>query len=85
MTPVNVGKNFDFIQKNLKFLFRASFKKRGLFTLEGLCSAAVKANRAHLLLVWSLPPTAVDKLLQRKHAVLIKQRTCLITGAVASA
>lgn len=31
--------------------------------MEGLCSAAVKANRAHLLLLWSLPPTAVDKLL----------------------
>lgn len=53
--------------------------------MEGLCSAAVKANRAHLLLVWSLPPTAVDKLLQRKHAVLIKQRTRLMVGAVASA
>lgn len=67
MTPVNVGKNFDFIQKKLKFLFRARFKKkkkkRGLFTMEGLCSAAVKANRAHLLLLWSLPPTTVDKLL----------------------
>lgn len=82
MTPVNVGKNFDFIQKNLKFLFRARFKKK-----------------KEVYLLWK--DSVQQRLKQTGHifcyfghchpqqwincSVLIKQRTCLITGAVASA